>query len=161
MPYFEHEDMWSDADFWQSYRAAYDASLNDNEKNNMKGFDDLFMNEQTAEPRRLSQKARRAALFINLYRDFPILQNPYRLINHLLEIDELLATWRWRHMNMVHRMIGARVGTGGSTGKGYLREAALKHYIFSDFAELTSYLIERRHLPALSKNLERKLGYSH
>ena len=60
---------------------------------------------------------------------------------------------------MVHRMIGTRVGTGGSSGKGYLREAALKHYIFGEFAELTSFLVERNRLPKLNDALERKLGY--
>ncbi|MDP5075855.1 MAG: tryptophan 2,3-dioxygenase, partial [Flavobacteriales bacterium] len=100
-----------------------------------------------------------AGLFIMLYRDYPILQNPYRIINSLLDIDELLATWRWRHMNMVHRMIGGRAGTGGSTGKGYLREAAMKHYVFQEFAELTSFLVERRKFPAISDELAKKLGF--
>jgi tryptophan 2,3-dioxygenase len=58
-------------------------------------------------------------------------------------------------------MIGIRVGTGGSTGKGYLREAAMKHYIFTEFAELTSFLSERHSLPKLGKTLEEKLGYNH
>jgi tryptophan 2,3-dioxygenase len=62
-------------------------------------------------------------------------------------------------MNMVHRIIGTRVGTGGSTGKGYLREAAFKHYIFSEFAELSGFLVERRKLPVLSDELDRKMGF--
>jgi tryptophan 2,3-dioxygenase len=62
-------------------------------------------------------------------------------------------------MNMVHRMIGTRVGTGGSSGKGYLREAALKHYIFQEFAELTSFMVQRHNLPQLSPELEKQLGY--
>jgi tryptophan 2,3-dioxygenase len=89
----------------------------------------------------------------------PIFQNPYRIINHLLDIDELLATWRWRHMNMVHRMIGMRSGTGGSTGKGYLREAAMKHYIFNGFAELTSFMVHRSLLPELPSSLNQTLGF--
>ena len=50
---------------------------------------------------------------------------------------------------MVQRIIGARMGTGGSTGRDYLKGALDKHYIYKDFAELTSYLIERRLLPEL------------
>jgi tryptophan 2,3-dioxygenase len=133
--------------------------LGDGEKQNVKYFEELFLSDLNQNERKLSDKARRSALFIMLYRDYPILNNPYRLLNYLLEIDELLATWRWRHMNMVHRMIGTRVGTGGSSGKGYLREAALKHYIFGEFAELTSFLVERNRLPKLNDALERKLGY--
>jgi tryptophan 2,3-dioxygenase len=164
MPYFDQPSLWSQEsnhDFWQVYKRAYQESLGEGESMNMKGFDELFFSDEPSASRKLSKKARRSALFIILYRDYPILQNPYRLINHLLEIDECLATWRWRHMNMVHRMIGTRVGTGGSTGKGYLREAALKHYIFGEIAELSSFLVERKKLPTLSIELERLLGYHH
>jgi tryptophan 2,3-dioxygenase len=57
-------------------------------------------------------------------------------------------------------MIGNRSGTGGSTGKGYLREAAMKHYIFQEFAELTSFLVERSKFPQLPPTLESKLGFT-
>ncbi|MES1222580.1 MAG: tryptophan 2,3-dioxygenase family protein, partial [Bacteroidota bacterium] len=79
--------------------------------------------------------------------------------NALLEIDVQLSSWRYRHMNMVHRMIGTRIGTGGSTGKDYLRAAADKHYIFKEVAQLNSFLMERKRLPALSPELETKLGF--
>jgi tryptophan 2,3-dioxygenase len=164
MPYFNQSEFWTGWEdgkpFWNHYRDIYSDSLGEGEKQNIKVFDELFMTDRTPDAHKLSDKARRAALFIMLYRDYPILQNPYRLLNLLLEIDELLATWRWRHMNMVHRMIGTRVGTGGSTGKGYLREAALKHYIFGELAELTSFLVQRANLPQLPEALEKKLGFS-
>lgn len=164
MPYFNQTEFWTGWEngkpFWNHYREIYSDSLGDGEKQNIKVFDELFMTDRAPDVHKLSDKARRAALFIMLYRDYPILQNPYRLLNLLLEIDELLATWRWRHMNMVHRMIGTRVGTGGSTGKGYLREAALKHYIFGELAELTSFLVQRANLPQLPQALEKKLGFS-
>ena len=94
-----------------------------------------------------------------LYRGYPILHLPFHLLSYLLEIDELLSTWRYRHMNMVHRMIGTRIGTGGSSGKEYLKAAADKHYIFTDIAKLTSFLIDRRRLPALTVEMERRLGF--
>jgi len=62
-------------------------------------------------------------------------------------------------MNMVHRMIGTRIGTGGSTGKDYLKAAADKHYIFREIAQLNSFLIERRKLPALPHDIEIRLGF--
>ncbi|MFZ4785830.1 MAG: tryptophan 2,3-dioxygenase family protein [Flavobacteriales bacterium] len=164
MPYFTQPEFWMNweggKDFWSVYKDAYAESLGEGEKQNVRMFEELFLSDLTNEGRKISDKARRAALFIMLYRDYPILQNPYRLLNQLLEVDELIATWRWRHMNMVHRMIGVRVGTGGSSGKGYLREAALKHYIFNEFAELTSFLLERSRLPKLHPSLEQKLGYN-
>ncbi|AWO01250.1 tryptophan 2,3-dioxygenase [Chitinophaga alhagiae] len=113
-----------------------------------------------AVPRRLSPKACRAALFIMLYRGYPLLQLPFQLLNSLLETDEQLSTWRYRHMSMVHRMIGSRIGTGGSTGRNYLKGALDKHYIFADVAKLTSFLIERRKLPVLSPEMGRRLGFT-
>jgi tryptophan 2,3-dioxygenase len=88
-----------------------------------------------------------------------LLQAPYQLMNQLLEIDNGLSAWRYRHINMVHRMIGTRMGTGGSTGKDYLKGALDKHYIFVEFAELTSFLIERNKLPALPAVLSTRLGF--
>jgi tryptophan 2,3-dioxygenase len=79
----------------------------------------------------------------------------------LLEIDEQLSTWRYRHMNMVHRMIGTRIGTGGSTGKDYLGSALERHHLFKEIAGLTSFLIERRRLPELKPEMERRLGFVH
>jgi len=78
----------------------------------------------------------------------------------LLEIDVQLSSWRYRHMNMVHRMIGTRIGTGGSSGKDYLRAAAERHYIFREIARLNSFLIERRRLPKLNPGMEKKLGFA-
>ena len=74
--------------------------------------------------RRFSRRAFMAALLINLYRDEPILQLPFRLLTSLSDIDEGFITWRQRHGLMVMRMIGDRIGTGGTSGHEYLRQAA-------------------------------------
>ncbi len=168
MPYFKDE-YWVDYEavtekhegfkFWGDYRKAYGQGLIEGEKENLKVFDKLFFSDEFNKERRLNAAANRSALFIMLYRDYPVLQMPYKLLNSLLEIDELMATWRYRHMNMVHRMIGRRVGTGGSSGKEYLKAAMDKHYIFSEIAELTSFLMERKNLPHLPVQLESKLGF--
>jgi len=60
---------------------------------------------------------------------------------------------------MVRRMIGSRVGTGGSTGAGYLQGAMEKHYIFKEISQLNSFLIDRRALPKLPEALKKALGY--
>jgi len=146
-------------DFWSDYKKAYSHSLAEAEKNNLDAFDEVFY-QQRETHYTLSAKANRSALFIMLYRGYPMLQTPFQLLNHLLEIDEQLSTWRHRHMNMVHRMIGTRIGTGGSSGKDYLKSAADKHYIFKEIAQLTSFLIERKKLPQLPKEIERMLGFS-
>ncbi len=112
--------------FWSDYRQRYQSSLADAEKGNLEAFDAVFFGTSTptAGPgRSLSPAACRSALFIMLYRGYPLLQLPFQMLNQLLEIDEQLSTWRYRHMSMVHRTIGARIGTGGSTGKDYLASA--------------------------------------
>ena len=45
----------------------------------------------------------------------------WALAEALLQHDELAAAWRARHVMMVERMIGAKTGTGGSSGSDYLR----------------------------------------
>ncbi|MCX6318356.1 MAG: tryptophan 2,3-dioxygenase family protein [Bacteroidetes bacterium] len=148
----------ADKAFWERYKESYRNSLAEAEKNNLSAFSSIF-EETSTDPRTLSPEACRAALFIMLYRGYPLLQLPFQLLNGLLEIDEQLSSWRYRHMNMVHRMIGTRIGTGGSTGKEYLRGAADKHYIFREIAQLNSFLIERRKLPALPSHVEQQLGF--
>ncbi|HEY6323340.1 MAG TPA: tryptophan 2,3-dioxygenase family protein [Thermoanaerobaculia bacterium] len=44
----------------------------------------------------------------------------FRLAEHLLQLDERFAIWRFHHVKMVERMIGSRTGTGGSSGAKYL-----------------------------------------
>ena len=187
MPFFDEEENWKNFfvlqavtpspsakvgmglhPFWSEYRHQYQNSLAEVEKNNLQFFDEIFLsdngqpaagNQQPVVQRSLSASANRAALFIMLYRGYPMLQLPFQLLNSLLEIDEQLSSWRYRHMNMVHRMIGTRIGTGGSTGKDYLKAAADKHYIFREIAQLNSFLIERRKLPALPPAVEKRLGF--
>ncbi len=168
-PYFENEKLWKNFDaknakedgrhvFWSEYKSTYASTLLEVEKGNLQSFETLFFDGE--EDNAFSPKANRAALFIMLYRGYPLLQQPYQLLNLLLEIDEQLSTWRFRHVNMVHRMIGSRVGTGGSTGKDYLQGALQKHYIFKDVSKLTSFLTPRRNIPQLSMELQSALGFS-
>ena len=74
-------------------------------------------------------------------------------------MDELFTSWRQRHALMVRRMIGAKIGTGGSSGHKYLREAADKHKIFSDLADLSTFFIPRSALPELPTDIKQNLGY--
>lgn len=171
MPFFQEESNWikykstssdehSDLHpFWKDYRSIYLNSLAPAEQGTQLVFDTVFIEGQDPTSEVLSPAACRAALFIMLYRGYPMLQLPFQLLNNLLEIDEQLSTWRYRHINMVQRIIGTRMGTGGSTGRDYLRGALDKHYIFSGIARLTSFLIERRKLPVLSPEMEKRLGF--
>ncbi|MFT3917520.1 MAG: tryptophan 2,3-dioxygenase family protein [Anaeromyxobacteraceae bacterium] len=109
--------------------------------------------------RRLSHRATRAALFIHLYRDQPILHLPFRFLTLLVDVDELLATWRYRHALMVHRMIGTKIGTGGSSGHRYLLATVERNKVFGDLYDLSTFLISRSALPALPPEMEQRLGF--
>ena len=91
-----------------------------------------------------------SCLFIAAYRHEPLLHWPNRLLDQLLDVEELLRRWRFRHARMVERMIGLRVGTGGSSGVDYLDATASGRYrIFTVILESRSFLIPRRLLPEL------------
>ncbi|MFN8251722.1 MAG: tryptophan 2,3-dioxygenase family protein [Ferruginibacter sp.] len=150
MPFISEE-------FWDYYQQVYTGSLAEAEKNNAELFERIF--NSAASTGSLSPKACRAALFIMLYRGYPMLEMPFQLLDILVEIDNQLANWRNRHINMVQRMIGTRIGTGGSTGTGYLKGAMDKHYIFRELSQLNSFLVDRRKLPALPEALTARLGY--
>ena len=108
---------------------------------------------------RLSYDATIAALFINLYRDEPILHLPFQFLTALVDIDESLTTWRHRHAQMVLRMLGNKIGTGGSSGHLYLHETAEKHHIFKDLYNISTLLIPRSGLPVLPQSIKKALGY--
>ena len=109
--------------------------------------------------KKISRKACLSSLFIMLYRDQPILDLPYRIITKLIDIDNLMNKWRYGHANLAQRMIGSKIGTGGSAGHSYLSKTLEKHKIFDDLTNLSTYLIPRSSLPSLPEKLKNKLGY--
>lgn len=172
-------------DFWTAYKNAVESSLQQdlliiqknptlspvdrarNEellKNSLQSFSALFdENEYLAAQKRgewrLSYKAIHAALLIQLYRDQPILQLPFRLLTALQDMDEWFTTWRYRHALMAKRMLGSKVGTGGSSGYHYLRDSTDKHKVFQDLFQLTTFFVPRSKLPKLPAAVERELGF--
>jgi tryptophan 2,3-dioxygenase len=61
------------------------------------------------------------------------------LCERLVDLDEGFQEWRYRHVKMVERTIGAKPGTGGSSGAAYLRET-VGQPIFPDLWEIRSQL---------------------
>ncbi len=109
---------------------------------------------------RLSYKATISALLINLYRDEPLLRQPFMFLQKLIDMDELLTTWRNRHAQMVLRTLGRKIGTGGSSGYDYLKTTADKHRVFYDLHNISTLLIPRSFLPELPKELKEKLDFN-
>jgi len=175
--------------FWQSYEKAVRDMLNSDrqsilsnpissEEEKQEQLREVSSNEENfaiildegkhndlvkREKRRLSHRATQAALLILLYRDEPILHLPFRLLTALMDIDELFTTWRSRHALMAQRMIGNKIGTGGSVGYSYLKATIDKYKVFGDLVNLSTFLIPRSRLPELPEELKRNLGfhYSH
>ncbi|HKR60548.1 MAG TPA: tryptophan 2,3-dioxygenase family protein, partial [Pyrinomonadaceae bacterium] len=63
----------------------------------------------------------------------------FQLAEALLEHDEYFSLWRAHHIKMVERMVGAKRGTGGSEGIGYLRTTLNKKF-FPELWEARTYL---------------------
>jgi len=143
--------------FWTDYRAIYQGGLSDTEGGRLAEFDRVFFEDGRGD---LSIEAMRAALFITLYRDLPVFQLPFELLNTLSEIDELLSNWRYRHFSMVRRMIGIRAGTGGTSGAGYLEGTLSQHYAYREITEVATFLIERSKLPQLPNAVKEKVNFS-
>lgn len=180
-PFLDHGDFH----FWQEYQKAvrelleHDRSvvasnpnLTEEEREaQLRSFDQTFnlyeaVFDETkhkelveAGERRLSHRAFQAALFTNLYRDEPALQEPFRLLMLLMDIDEGFTTWRYRHAQMTLRMIGRRVGTGGSAGAAFLTRSAERSRVFGDLFQLSTFMIPRSQLPALPVEVERAMRF--
>ena len=108
--------------------------------------------------RRFSYDAFMAAMFINLYRDEPVLHVPYRILTALIDLDESFTVWRQRHALMAHRMLGRQTGTAGS-GYAYLDETAKRYKAFKDLFDVSTYLLPRSALPALPAQLSSLLDF--
>lgn len=131
---------------------------------NERGFFALFDTNQYAElqangVRRMSQKATLAVLFISTYREYPLLQLPYQFLDAVIELDKLVSLWRYRHTMMVSRMIGMRVGTGGSSGHDYLMMTTIKQRVFDDVTSLSSFLIPHHVTPPLPDEIAQRLQF--
>jgi len=130
----------------------------------MASFDAAFDANKWAElvragKRRLTHRAFLAALLINLYRDEPIFQLPFRFLTTLVDIDEGFTAWRQRHALLAHRMIGGRIGTGGTSGHEYLAAAARRHRVFNDLFDLPTFFIPRSALPPLPPEVAEQMGF--
>lgn len=110
---------------------------------------------------RFSRRAKLAAIFIRLFRNEPILQQPNSLLDHLIDIDEMFSTWRHRHAIMALRMLGSKIGTGGSSGHEYLKKSADNNRVFTDLFNLATYLLPKKDIPTLPEELKAKLGFVH
>jgi len=96
-----------------------------------------------------TRRIRAAMLFIETYRELPLLAWPREVLDSLVEFEQYFVIFRQRHARMVERVIGRRTGTGGSAGVDYLDTTALKYRIFRDLWAIRTLQIRRDAAPAL------------
>jgi tryptophan 2,3-dioxygenase len=178
-------DQFQDYDFWEQYQSVVDKMLKDDEETiqdnktlqdlelkiemaNLKAthenFKQLFDDKKYAHyledgQNRISRKAKLAAIFIRLFRDEPIFHLPNKIFDSLIDIDEMMTTWRFKHALMAHRMLGSKIGTGGSSGHEYLKKSADNNRVFVDFFNLSTFLIPKSEIPQLPEELKHVLGF--
>ncbi|KAL9851676.1 tryptophan 2,3-dioxygenase isoform 2-T3 [Geothlypis trichas] len=108
--------------------------------------------------RRLSYKALKGALMIYFYREEPRFQVPFQLLTSLMDLDVLMTKWRYNHVCLVHRMIGGKAGTGGSSGYHYLRSTVSDRYkVFVDLFNLSTFLVPRHWIPKMNPSIHKFL----
>ena len=95
------------------------------------------------------RRLRAAAIFITSYRELPLLAWPRRLIDLVIEVEQHLIIFRQRHARMVERVIGRRVGTGGSAGVAYLDQTALDYRVFKELWAVRTLLLGVEDLPSV------------
>ena len=172
--------------FWEEYQKSIESILHDDEEiilqnsahlteaekniqlENLEGtrstFKSLFDEKTHTElvqnkQRTLSQKAILNALFIMLYRDESMLALPFQTLTAMMDIDENFTTWRYRHALLAQRMLGTKIGTGGSSGHQYLKRAADNNRVFVDLFNLSTFLIPRSRLPIIPDDIKKQLNF--
>lgn len=104
------------------------------------GFDAPADGDQSSDDKeRRSSQSKRVRAIVEVLTHPEKLYKEYQLAEALLEHDEHFALWRSHHIKMVERMVGAKRGTGGSEGVGYLKKT-LDSKFFPELWEARTYL---------------------
>ena len=93
-------------------------------------------------------RIRAGILFIESYRNLPLLAWPRVLLDSIIELEEQFILFRTRHARMVERMIGRRVGSGGSSGVDYL-DSTTRYRIFKNLWAVRTLILPKYSVPEL------------
>jgi tryptophan 2,3-dioxygenase len=98
----------------------------------------LRIDDQATDRERFDARARAV---LALYQDEKSHRDWIDVCERLTEFDELVVSWRLRHIQLVERVIGVRMGTGGSAGASYLKLTLDKKF-FPELWEARTLLTE-------------------
>src|ERR1043165_2276260 len=104
-----------------------------------RGFDPPASDSPRDAKERRSNYGKRQRAMVELMTHSEKFYKEYQLSEALLEHDEYFSLWRSHHIKMVERMVGAKKGTGGSEGIGYLQTTLDKKF-FAELWEARTYL---------------------
>ena len=128
-----HERAMDHAVAVQALSSEDETRLRDRYRGQLRGARRHLEAEDAPEGQRAFLRRLRAAiLFVDSNRGLPLLSWPGQIIDGLLECEQASLVFRQRHARMVERVIGRRVGTGGSDGVDYLDQTALKYRVFTE-----------------------------
>jgi tryptophan 2,3-dioxygenase len=138
-------------------RAAFEsradaAHVRDRFEKEIAGTQSFLRAMDVDEEERLRQSRIRAALvFIEGYRELPLLAWPREVIDAIVAFEQAFVIFRQRHARMVERIIGRRTGTGGSSGVDYIDATALKYRVFREVWAVRTLLVRKGDLPPLRR----------
>jgi len=153
-----------DNELVRAYAEAHVSAMSEHAKSTLSGMVAAGGDEEKIRPRLFASidnakqflglesninRARIGLLFIESHRQLPLLAWPRRLIDGLVALEEATLLFRAHHARMVERMIGRRMGTGGSAGVDYLDETT-KYRIFTDLWEVRTILLKKDLLPSIN-----------
>ncbi|OAS82121.1 tryptophan 2,3-dioxygenase [Metabacillus litoralis] len=78
------------------------------------------LNRDVTQPYQHDQSVQDA--WTTVYKNIDKYWDLYQLAEKLVDIEDSLQQWRFRHMKTVERIIGFKIGTGGSSGVNYLKQ---------------------------------------
>lgn len=100
-------------------------------------IDDAALNRDFSQPYLSNDSVLQA--WLSVYNDTDKYFELYELGEKLVDIEDSFQQWRFKHMYTVQRIIGHKVGTGGSSGVGFLKKA-LDISFFPELLELRTHL---------------------
>jgi tryptophan 2,3-dioxygenase len=109
----------------------------------------LFAEDTPEDSRARNSRIRAALVFIESYRELPLLAWPREVLDSLTTFEQSFVIFRQRHARMVERMIGRRTGTGGSAGVDYLDSTAISYRVFRELWAVRTLLVRAEDLPPL------------
>jgi tryptophan 2,3-dioxygenase len=119
-------------------RRLREPSLHDVFFDALRAMGKLQFDDNATEDQRFNARARAV---LSLYRDERSNRDWIDVCERLTEFDELVVSWRLRHIQLVERVIGVRMGTGGSAGSSYLKHTLDKKF-FPELWEARTLLTE-------------------